>query len=389
MTRRRGIAFAAVGVSALVLIGGAVAAAIQHQLTPDDYLLFAAVAWTFTAIGGVIAFRQPHQRMGWLMLAVGGLWGLSIAGPAYATIDGVPLRSLAAVAAAFWEPALVLLAVAVVVFPDGDPPSRIWRWPLRALGALSAVWAVSMVVALAGPVFDGTIRFASDGNVEQLEHKTTLAAHANGIATGLSLVTVAATIICWLFSQFVSYRRLRGERRAQQKWILTGVATSFTTIALAIALGASSTLSLFLLLGMVTMPVAMGVAVLRYRLYEIDRIISRTLAYAIVTALLAGMFVGLVVLTTRVLAFSSTVGVAASTLAAAALFNPLRVRVQRAVDRRFNRSRYDAEGTVAAFAGRLRDAVDLETVQQDLIDTVHAAVQPEHATVWLRESQSR
>jgi hypothetical protein len=132
----------------------------------------------------------------------------------------------------------------------------------------------------------------------------------------------------------------------------------------------------------------MGVGILKYRLYEIDRIISRTLSYAVVTAILAGTFAGLVLLSTRVLPFSSAVGVAASTLAAAALFNPLRARVQRAVDRRFNRTRYDAEATVAAFAARLRDAVDPDMVEADLLEVVASAVQPAHATIWMRREWS-
>jgi hypothetical protein len=116
----------------------------------------------------------------------------------------------------------------------------------------------------------------------------------------------------------------------------------------------------------------------------IDRLISRTLSYLIITGLLAGVFVGIVVLTTDVLPFSSPVGVAASTLAAAALFNPLRLRVQRLVDRRFNRARYDAEAIVAAFTMRLRDAVDLDTVRHELLAAVDGAVQPAHASLWLR-----
>ncbi len=137
------------------------------------------------------------------------------------------------------------------------------------------------------------------------------------------------------------------------------------------------------------LPVAMGVGILKYRLYEIDRLISRTLSYLIITGLLAGVFVGIVVLTTDVLPFSSPVGVAASTLAAAALFNPLRLRVQRLVDRRFNRARYDAEAIVAAFTLRLRDAVDLETVRSELLQAVDRAVEPAHASVWIRPASAR
>ena len=133
-------------------------------------------------------------------------------------------------------------------------------------------------------------------------------------------------------------------------------------------------------MSLLALPIGLGVAILKYRLYEIDRLISRTISYLLVTGLLVGVFVGLVGLTTRVLPFSSPVGVAASTLAAAALFNPLRLRVQRLVDRRFNRARYDAEETVTAFRMRLREAVDLDTVQRELLRTVDRAVEPAHTT---------
>jgi hypothetical protein len=131
------------------------------------------------------------------------------------------------------------------------------------------------------------------------------------------------------------------------------------------------------------LPVSIGVGILKYRLYEIDRIISRTLAYALVTGLLIGVYAGLVLLATDVLALASPVAVAASTLVAAALFSPLRRRVQRVVDRRFNRARYDADKTVAAFAARLKDAVDLDTVRDDLSGVVHQALEPAHVSVWI------
>ena len=135
-------------------------------------------------------------------------------------------------------------------------------------------------------------------------------------------------------------------------------------------------------------PVAIGIAVLRYRLYDIDRIISRTLAYAIVTGLLIGIYAGLVLLATQVLGIHSAVAVAVATLVAAALFNPVRRRVQHRVDRRFNRARYDADETVAAFAARLKDAVDLDTVRADLATVVQTALEPAHVRVWTRERQS-
>ena len=136
-------------------------------------------------------------------------------------------------------------------------------------------------------------------------------------------------------------------------------------------------------LGFAVLPVCIGVAVLKYRLYEIDRIISRVISYAIITAVLAGVFAGLVLLATGVLPFKAPVAVAAATLAAAALFNPLRRRVQRAVDRRFNRARYNAEAIVAVFAARLRQTVDLDAVQDDLVGAVNRAFQPAHVSVWV------
>jgi hypothetical protein len=140
--------------------------------------------------------------------------------------------------------------------------------------------------------------------------------------------------------------------------------------------------------GIAALPASMAVAILRYRLYEIDRIISRTLAYTVVTGLLVGLYAGLVLLATHVLSFSSPVAVAASTLAAAALFSPLRRRVQQMVDRRFNRARYDADQTVAAFAARLKDAVDLASVRDDLTGVVHQTLEPAHLSVWISQHNS-
>jgi hypothetical protein len=140
-----------------------------------------------------------------------------------------------------------------------------------------------------------------------------------------------------------------------------------------------------LILGFAALPLSIGIGILKYRLYEIDRIISRTLAYAIVTGLLVGVYAGLVLLATHVLSLRTPVAVAASTLAAVALFSPVRGRVQRAVDRRFNRARCDADQTIAAFAARLKDAVDLASVETDLASVVHEALEPTHVSVWISQ----
>jgi hypothetical protein len=194
--------------------------------------------------------------------------------------------------------------------------------------------------------------------------------------------------LCWLASlagQVASWRRSSGVRRQQLKWLLAGSAAAGIGFGIATMLGTAAIGVACFLAGLVAFSLCVGVAVLRYRLFDIDRVISRTLAYAIVTGLLIGVYAGIVLLATEVLgSHHSTVAVAAATLAAAALFNPLRRRVQTMVDRRFNRARYDADRIVAGFAARLQDAVDLDAVRADLASSVQQALEPAHISVWIR-----
>ena len=177
-------------------------------------------------------------------------------------------------------------------------------------------------------------------------------------------------------------------RREQLKWLMAGSVVTFlatlTFLFTASGTGVIRVVAAAAALAIGSFALAIGVAILRFRLYEIDKLISRTLSYALLTGLLVGVFVGLVLLTTRVLPFSSPVGVAAATLAAAALFTPLRSRLQRLVDRRFNRARYDAEATVAAFGARLRDAIDVDTVLAELSSVAARSLEPATVMVWVR-----
>jgi hypothetical protein len=188
--------------------------------------------------------------------------------------------------------------------------------------------------------------------------------------------------VSFLVHQVLSWRRASGERRQQLKWLACGATVTVAAFLLTALLG-SDVIGQVVALGLIALPVSIGVGILKYRLYAIDRIISRTLAYALVTGLLVGVYAGGVLLATQVLRFRTPVAVAAATLAAAALFNPLRLRVQRAVDRRFNRSRYDADQTVAAFAARVKDAVDAASVRDDLAVVVAGALEPAHVSVWI------
>jgi len=212
-----------------------------------------------------------------------------------------------------------------------------------------------------------------------------------GSIEAIILPVLAVFWLAFVASQVLAWRRAGGERRQQLKWLMTGAAVCGASLAVIAVVGTLDTsvspawgaVLNVVTVGIAALPVCIGVAILKYRLYDIDRIISRTLAYAVVTGLLVGVYAGLVLLATRVLSFHSTVAVAASTLAAAALFSPLRRRVQQVVDRRFNRARYDADQTIAAFATQLKEAVDLDAVRDDLAAAVQQALEPAHLSVWI------
>ena len=250
--------------------------------------------------------------------------------------------------------------------------------------AVAAVWIVGTVTITAGAIAGHHIQVDSGGNLLLLSGTDPAAA---GWWNVVQAVFFPLLVACWLASlagQALSYRRSSGERRQQLKWLLTGSAVAFAGIGAGALLRDTPVGGVFGVVGFLAVPLCIGVAILRYRLFAIDRIISRTLAYAIVTGLLVGAYAGIVLLATRVVSITTPVAVAAATLAAAALFNPLRRRVQRAVDRRFNRARYDADAAVAAFAARLNDAVDLDAVRAELAEAVHRSMEPAHVWVWIR-----
>jgi hypothetical protein len=256
-------------------------------------------------------------------------------------------------------------------------------WVYAATGVL---WIASAAAITVGAVIGHHTQVDSAGNLLVLDYGN----QAPFWWKLLSNLFLVLGVACWLVSiaaQVLSYRRSTGDRRQQLKWLMCGSAFLLISILVGFtALDATAGGDIFVL-GFLALPLSIGVAVLRYGLFEIDRIISRTLAYAIVTGLLVGVYAGIVLLSTDVLSLTSSAAVAASTLAAAALFNPLRRRVQRVVDRRFNRARYDGEQTVAAFAVRLKDAVDLDSVRDDLASVVQKALEPAHVSVWMNERE--
>jgi hypothetical protein len=283
----------------------------------------------------------------------------------------------------------VLLGLVFLLFPDGRPPSSRWRWLVWIYATAATVWIVGGFALTVDAVTSHSVRVDSTGNLVILYESVGAPAWWSDV----SAVFFPSVVVCWLLSlgsQLLSYRRSSGDRRQQLKWLMSGSAIAGAGILIDVFLVGSRSeivrgLGDVALAGTVAIPVAMGVAILKYRLFDIDRVISRTLAYTIVTALLVGVYAGLVLLATQVASLTTPVAVAASTLAAAALFSPLRRRVQRMVDRRFNRSRYDADQMVAAFAARLKDAVDLDSIQNDLASVVRQALEPGHVWVWMGE----
>jgi hypothetical protein len=346
----------------------------------------------FGVVGFVVAWRRPRNPLGWLMLGAVAFLVLSGDASSYAVADyrlrhgGLPLGWVAVLLQPCWAPAIALFGLTVLLFPDGRLPSPRWRWMLWAYLAVAVAWVGGVVIISAGAILGHNVHVDSSGNLLILDHPTGSAAWW-GVVQGVFFPVLGVFWLASVVGQALSYRRSSGERRLQLKWLVGGSAVAVVGGALGVPLSGSPSKILHIVgsLGIVAvlaLPVSMGVAILKYRLYDIDRLISRTLAYAIVTGLLIGVYAGVVALAGAA-SFSSPVEVAAATLAAAALFNPLRRRVQKVVDRRFNRARYDADQTVAAFAARLQDTVDLDSVRDDLASVVHQALEPAHVSLWI------
>jgi hypothetical protein len=366
-------------------------AARQNPLTTGGPNV--VIGASFAAVGLVVAWHRPQNPIGWLMLLSGAGFVFFIDAGLYNVLNyrlghRLPLAPVVLLLYhAESEPDFVLVPLTIFLFPDGRLPSARWR---RVVGA-------ALVLALADVVVQAQmVVYAITHHRTQVDASGQLLL-SEGHAYGAFDAPVGFIFfVFWglaVVYQIRNWRRATGEQRQQLSWLMAGGAAALISFLAAIAAGAlphslRGAVSEVLECGIAALPVGMGVAILKYRLYEIDRIVSRTLAYAIVTGLLVGVYAGLVLLATRVLSVRSPVAVAAATLAAAALFTPLRHRVQRVVDRRFNRVRYDGDRMVQAFAARLKDAVDLETVRTDLAGVVTQALEPTHVTVWTaRDSQ--
>ena len=350
-------------------------------------------AMSFPLVGAVIATHRPHNPLGWMFLVIGISQGLVSFGGQYAsyvfrTAPGAgPGGELAVwVSQWVWAPGLGLLLTFVpLLFPDGRLPSRRWR-PVAWLSAIPiVVIPVSTAIVLwpwRGPAL------LDPRGVQQGTHKL-------GVALGFApyLLMLGCGLAC-LSALLLRFRRARGVERQQLKWLLFACAVTIA-IFLVVQPNTASSWQLGLLLALpffLAVPVAAGVAILRYRLFEIDRIINRTLVYGLLTAIL-GLCYAAGSLLFALIAGAGTDPpnwlIAAATLAAAALFRPIRNRIQAAVDRRFNRRRYQAAKIVEAFSTRLRDQVDLDSLSAELMAVADHTMEPTLLSLWLRPSTER
>ena len=355
------------------------------------YVVSLAFVAPFLTVGLLVARRQPRNAIGWLLLVAPLFVVMSFVGSDYAIFvyhaghRDWPLGGVAVLCDGFFSLGLIPIPLVIMLFPDGRLGAR-WRWVVRAYSGVAAA-QIAGVCCVAVVAIGHRFPVDGSGNVFGQHHPSGIATWF-GTVQKITPVLFAAFCLTAIGRQLWGYRHARGVHRQQLKWLGSGAALTVVALLLLVsglANSAPAVVWILIILGWMALPLSIGVAIMRFRLYEIERIISRTLAYTLLTGLLAGAFIGLIVLTTDVLAVSGRVGVAASTLVAAALFNPLRIRTQRLVNRRFNRARYDAETTVAAFTARLRDAVEIDTIRSDLVDAVTHAVQPVHASVWIKQ----
>jgi hypothetical protein len=342
-------------------------------------------------LGGLLASRRPSNPYGWLWLAYGLGWavvGVTNAYVTYVSASGTEVLGWAGLIAwvngfAFVS-LLGLTALILLLFPDGRPPSRRWRWMVWAIGVLVVVTTIAAALLPAGE--DDPIQnpLTAEGAIEAVAD-----AVANVGITALFLaILVAAGSLLWRF------RRARGLERQQLKWLAYGGAflAAYITLDLVSLAPAGLVDAVIEALTFGALYVGVGMAVLRYRLYDIDRLINRTLVYGLLTALLGLLYAGVVLILGQLFGGVErdppSWVVAAATLTVAALFQPARRRIQQAVDRRFNRRRYDMVKTIDRFSARLRDEVDLDTLSAELLGVVDQTVEPTTASLWLRPSAS-
>ena len=405
------LAWSLAGLSVAMFIGGCLLTVLSLSDAPatspsDDWgtasqlggLLLFLPFLAFPLVGALIASRRPRNPIGWICLAAGLFWMLIVLGDSVPAGFGPYPVTIAALTQWMWVPPVGLLGIyMILLFPDGRLPSRRWR-PLAWLsGAAMVLASVALTVAPGDlPGYPGARNpFGLEG------HPAIAQALVGAIALLPVCILASAVSLVW------RYRHSGGEVRLQIRWV--AFAASFVGLAYGITLVSGlflapeslateegplwmSLLQNTVLMSYAGVPVAVGVAVLRYRLYDIDVLINRTLVYGTLTASLALLYLSCVVCLQYVLreltGQETRLAVVASTLAIAAMFGPLRRRVQAFVDRRFFRKKYNATKTLETFASTLRDETDLRQLNAGLLAVVRETLQPAHASLWLKPART-
>ena len=353
----------------------------------------------YAGVGALLTLRRPRNPIGWLLIALS--WTFLFAfQPTRATTAALqagiaPSFDVLMAWSSAWLPTtgFLILLVIMIIFPAGQMPLGRWRGP--AIGAI-ALAALAVVLAALVPTINVTV----DGQLVAFPNSLTFVPDAppwDWLTEVFPYPVFVGVLFAGAASMVVRAGRARGQERQQLRWVVAAFASLVCAIPIGFAVlivfgdGVANVAWLPALVSFTLPPIAIGIAILRYRLYEIDRIVSRTIAYGLVSAIVAIVFGGVVVLLSTALssfAEGQTIAVAASTLIAFAVFQPALHRVRRGVDMRFNRARYDADRTVADFSARLRDEVDIATVASDLDATVQGAVKPASLRLWIREARS-
>jgi hypothetical protein len=396
MTHRR-LALALLGACLLLVATSLLFLALNGSTTHSNTIgeplvdaLFGLVFLTFPVVGAAIAVRRPGNAIGWLFLAAGVGAQLEDATLGYATYalvkepDALPGGSYAAlIADTVWVPTMAAaISLLLLLFPTGRPPSRRWNILIWIVGLSIATYSIGTLLN-PGPLY----YFEDVPNPLGIDAGNEIPQSVVDLSGGPFLLTTLAAVVALI----LRFRRSTGVEREQLKWLVyTGVLIALLT-PMMVLLGSEevelagilvSDFIYGLIIGLI--PLAVGAAVLRHRLYDIDVVVNRTLVYGALTVTLAGAYVGIVLLLQLVLSPDSGIAIAASTLAVAALFRPARRQIQELVDRRFYRRRYDAGRTIEGFGTHLRDQVELEALAADLRRVVAETMQPASVSLWLR-----
>jgi len=357
-------------------------------LVPGNVVGPVVAVLSATTVGAVLASRRPRHPVGWLLL--GFALSLTASGviSSYVTYGLVArpgalpaVHLVARYYPATGAAALGLLSLVLLLTPTGSLPSARWRWWAFVTAATPV--ALVLVVPVVPGRFDPQLPVASSPFSDRALGGVLL------VATRVALVVTALAVVVAAGSLVVRFRRAQGVERQQLRWVALAAALMLLAgpvVLVAVVLGIPVLADWAPAVWVVVLPVAVGAAILRYRLYDLDRIISRTLTYGLLTVLLGGGYAGIVLGLGQLFGRGSSLVVAGATLAVAAAFQPARRRIQQAVDRRFNRRKYNTATTIQAFSTRLRDQIDLDTLTTELLAVVDQTMQPTEASLWLRPS---